>query len=170
MQRALDRITMLDFGATTRRQSQNTDEAFGIFLIITRAHGERRKIGAVERIRRLSADNAHVALVKRERSRTGKILLRGLDKSVERLAQRREPQAEVNQFRIFQRNVLLEVQQIAIQAKGLKLAMSREQQRASGSFIAAARLDADKTVFDQIDAADGVPSADLVQQLNQRNR
>src|ERR1035441_4272020 len=118
MQRALDRITMLDFGATTRRQSQNTDEAFGIFLIITRAHGERRKIGAVERIRRLSADNAHVALVKRERSRTGKILLRGLDKSVERLAQRREPQAEVNQFRIFQRAVEPRLATLVLSASG----------------------------------------------------
>src|ERR1035441_10290383 len=130
MQRALDRITMLDFGATTRRQSQNTDEAFGIFLIITRAHGERRKIGAVERIRRLSADHAHVAFIERERNRAAKILLRGFDESVERLPQRREPQAKVNQFRIFQRDVLLEVQQFAVEAQGFKFAVRREQQRA----------------------------------------
>jgi hypothetical protein len=58
------------------------------------------------------------------------------------------------------------VQQVAIEAQGFQFAVGGEQQRASGSFIAAARLDADETVLDQIDASDGVASADFVEQFD----
>ena len=46
--------------------------------------------------------------------------------------------------------------------------MSGQQQRASGSFIAAARLDADEAILNQVDASDRVAPADFVEQLDQR--
>src|SRR5580698_520288 len=64
--------------------------------------------------------------------------------------------------------MLLEVQQIAIKAKGLVFVVSGKQQRASRSFVAATRLDTNKAILHQIDAADSVASADFVQQFNQR--
>src|SRR4029077_2603017 len=110
------------------------------------------------------------AFVKRKRDRAGQIQLRGFDEGVQSFAQRREPQAEINQLGILERDVLLEVQQIAIEAEGFEFAMSRKQQRASGSFIASARLDADETVLDNIDASDRVASADFVHQFDERYR
>ena len=47
--------------------------------------------------------------------------------------------------------------------------MRRDQQRAARSFVAAARLNTHETILDQIHAADGVASADLIQLLDQRN-
>ena len=66
--------------------------------------------------------------------------------------------------------MLLEVEQVAIEAEGFEFAVSGEQQGASRSFVAAARLDADEAVFDQVDASNRVASADFVQQFDQRHR
>jgi len=64
--------------------------------------------------------------------------------------------------------VLLKVQQVAIEAKRFEFAVSGDEQRASGSFVAAARLDADEAVLHQVDASDGVASANFVQQFHER--
>src|SRR5208283_1469248 len=48
----------LRLGAATRGQSQNADKAFGVLLIIARAHGEGGEVGAVERVIRFAADDA----------------------------------------------------------------------------------------------------------------
>ena len=45
-----------------------------------------------------------------------------------------------------------------------------KQQRSARRLVTAARLDADKAVFDQINPADGIAPANFVQQLDQRNR
>ncbi len=97
-------------------------------------------------------------------------LLCVLDKRVQRLAQGSEPQAEVNQFRIFQSDVLFEVRDIALQAQGFEFAMRGNQQSAAGSLVATARLDSDEAVLHQINPSDGISPADFVQQLDQRNR
>ena len=47
--------------------------------------------------------------------------------------------------------------------------MGRDEQRAAGSFVASARLNADKTILNQVDAPDGVAAADFIQQLDERN-
>src|SRR5208283_4524740 len=65
----------LRLGAATRGQSQNADEAFGVLLIIARAHGEGGEVGAVERVIGLAADHVDVAFVEREPNRAGQILL-----------------------------------------------------------------------------------------------
>ena len=45
--------------------------------------------------------------------------------------------------------MLLEVQQVAVEAQRFEFAMRGREQRAARSFIAAARLDADKAILDQ---------------------
>src|SRR5205814_9411844 len=55
---------LADTRTRPRRQTQNADEARSIFLVIAFAHGERRKISAVERELRMPAPDADVALVK----------------------------------------------------------------------------------------------------------
>jgi len=52
--------------------------------------------------------------------------LRGFYEGVERFAQRGEPQAEINEFGILERDVLLEVEQVAIEAEGFELAVGFE--------------------------------------------
>ncbi len=44
-------------------------------------------------------------------------LLRAVDEGVQRFAQRREPQPEIHELGIFQRDLLLEVRQVAVQAQ-----------------------------------------------------
>src|SRR5258708_9578166 len=48
--------------------------------------------------------------------------------------------------------------------------MSGEQQRASRSFVTAARLDANEAVLENINGSDGVGSADFVHQFDERYR
>src|SRR5262245_41970909 len=60
--------------------------------------------------------------------------------------------------------------EVAFQAESFQLAMRGKQQRAARSFVAAARLDPDKAILDEVDATDGVAAANLVEQLHQRNR
>ncbi len=59
------RFGNLRLGAAARGQSENPDEAFGVFLIITLAHGEGGEVGAVERVIGFAADYVHVAFVER---------------------------------------------------------------------------------------------------------
>ena len=55
------------------------------------------------------------------------------------------------------------------QTKGFDLPVCGNKQGRQGA-RSSARFDADKSILDQIDPADGVASADLVQQFDQRNR
>ncbi len=64
----------------------------------------------------------------------------------------------------------LKCDEVALQAQSFEFAVRGNQQRSARRFVTAARLDADETVLHQVDAADGIASADLVQQLDQRNR
>ena len=89
------------------RQAQNLDEALGIFLVVAIAHGERRQIIGVERVRRMPSSHTDVSLVQRQLDRAGNQLLSVVDESVQGFAQRREPQAEVDQFGILERDLLL---------------------------------------------------------------
>src|ERR1700687_3728504 len=108
--RCASSAAMLRLGPAARRQSQNPDEALRVLLIVARAHGEGGEIRAIERVIRFSANDANVAFVKRQRDRARQILLSRFYEGVERFAQRREPQAEVNELRVFEANVLFEVE------------------------------------------------------------
>jgi hypothetical protein len=49
--------------------------------------------------------------------------LRALDERLQRLTQRREPQAEIDDLRVLEADVLLEVRQIAIEAERFQFTM-----------------------------------------------
>ena len=63
--------------------------------------------------------------------------------------------------------MLLEVRDVAVEAQRFQFAVSGDQQRAAGRFVAAAGLDSDEAVLHHVDAADGIASADFVQQLDE---
>src|SRR5579864_1013892 len=149
------------------RQSQNADESFRVLLVVAVAHSERRKIGAVEREFRLASGDGHIAFIQFQRDCAGDFLLCLGYKAIQGLAQRSEPQAVINQFCVLERDVLLEMQHLAIQAERFQFAMSGKKKCPAGSLITAARLDADKTVFYQVHASNGVASGNFIEQLQQ---
>src|SRR5262249_34357741 len=67
----------------TRRQSQDADEPGRVLLVIAFAHGERRKVGAIERKLRLAAGYVNIALVELERDLARDFLLCLGDEGVE---------------------------------------------------------------------------------------
>src|SRR5258708_30951178 len=99
---------------------------------------------------RLPAYNRDIPFLQRKGHRAGHLFLSALDEGIESLTQRREPEAEINQFGIFQSDVLLKMRDIAFEAQCLQLAVRRNQQRASRSFVTAARLDAAHSFLDYI--------------------
>src|SRR5258708_1565307 len=66
--------------------------------------------------------------------------------------------------------MLLEMHEFAFQAERFQLTMRCEQQCSARSFITSARLDADKAVLYEINAANRVAPANLIEQFNQRHR
>ena len=98
------------------------------------------------------------------------MLLGVLDKGVQGLAQRGKPKTEINQLGILQRDLLLVVHHFAVQRQRLELAMRGGDQGAARSLIEAAALDADEAVLHQVDAADRIARADLIQQFHDLHR
>ena len=62
------------------------------------------------------------------------------------------------------------MQRFAVKAQRFELAMCGDEQRATGSFIRAARFHAHEAVFDDVHAADAVGGGDFVQFVEQRKR
>src|SRR5208282_6693672 len=83
-------------GARARGQPQDVDEPSGILLVEAVAHGEPGQVSVVERVLGLPASDRDVALVEAQAHAAGNLGLCLADERVERLAQRREPQAVVD--------------------------------------------------------------------------
>src|SRR5271168_303035 len=96
------------FGTNRDRQSEKVDEAFGVFGVVA-AHGEAGKVGAIERERRDAFGDGERTLPEFQTDCAGDALLRDVEETIERGAQRREPQTVVNEFGVAQRESLLEV-------------------------------------------------------------
>src|SRR3954449_7266009 len=77
--------------ARPRRQTQNADESLRIFLVILRAHGERRQIVAIERVLRLPADHRHVPLVEGQSYHARHLCLRLFHECIQSFTQWGEP-------------------------------------------------------------------------------
>src|SRR4051812_993382 len=67
-------LFVLQQSARARRQTEDANEPRCILLVITVAHGERRQIGAIERLFGLAAGDGNVALIEREPDRAGDLL------------------------------------------------------------------------------------------------
>src|SRR5260370_1308911 len=103
-------------------QRKQIDEAFCVFGVVA-AHGEAGQIGAVQREGRNTLRNVESALPEFQADGASNALLRHVEKSVKRFAQRREPQTVVNEFRVPQRQRLLEMLGLAIDRETLEFLM-----------------------------------------------
>ena len=116
-----------------------------------------------ESVLRVAADDDHVALVQLDAHPAVDVGLRMVDQRLQRLALRAPPVAVVDQAGVARHQVVLEVRHFAIQRDRLDGAVRLQHDGAAGSFVAAARLHADVAVLHQVEAADAVLAAQLVQ-------
>src|SRR6266851_3343766 len=159
----------LCFGSHGDGKGEEIDEAFGVFWVVA-AHGKAGQIRAIKREGRFAAGDVVRALPEFQADAAGDALLRDVEKSVQRLALRREPHAVVNKFRIANSEGLLQVRGFAIDGQAFQLAMRGDQQRAAGSFVRAARLHSNQAVFHEVGAANSVTRGNFIQQVQQFNR
>src|ERR1035438_5049510 len=157
-------------GADLDRQADQVDEAECVLLVVAPPHGEARNVERIERIRRLAGERLYVALVELQLHFAGGSLTHLFEKGVERLAQRRKPQAVIYHLGVLQRALLLVVQRVLVEREGFQLADGEHNQRAARRLITPARLHAHEAILHQVDAADAVPGADSVERFEQFER
>src|SRR5205807_4198916 len=150
------------FGANGDGKGKQIDEAFRVFRVIT-AHLEAGEVGSIKREGRNALGDVTRAFPQFQADSTGDALLRHIEKSIERLAQRREPQAVINEFGVAIRKRLLEVCGLAVDGEPFELLVRFHEQSTPGSFVSAARLHADESVFDEVGAADTVLCGNFVE-------
>src|SRR5213080_947614 len=156
----------LCFGTHGYGQRKQIDKTFGILGIVP-AHGEAGQVSAVKRERRNTLGDVERALPQFQADGTGDALLRGVEKSIERFAERRKPQAVVDKFRVTQRERLLEMRRFAVDGEALEFLVRFDEQRSAGSFVSAARFHSDEAIFDEIGAADAVLSGNFIELVKQ---
>src|SRR5688572_5287857 len=147
-------------------QAEVIDKAFGIVVIVASALG-RHKILAVETERRVAALHGHRALVESHGDGAGDDFLRLVEESVERFSERGKPLAVVDQLSIGEGEDILLVLRLAIERERFQLPVGRGDERSTGRFIYATRFGTDNPVFDAVDAADSIGTADFIQVFNQ---
>ena len=91
------------------------------------------------------------------------MLLALVDRRLQHLALGREPEAVVDQLGVARHQLVLEVRRGAIERDELDAPMGGKQDRAAGRFVDAAGLHADEAVLDQVEPADAIVLAELVE-------
>src|SRR6266849_5907264 len=134
------------FGPDGYRQREKIDEALGVLGVVA-AHGEAGEVGAIKRERRNALGDVERALPEFQADSAGDALLRDVEKSVERFAQRSEPQAVINQFGVAQRKSLLKMRGLAVDREAFQFLMRFDEQRSAGSFVGAAGFHSHETIF-----------------------
>ena len=94
----------------------------------------------------------------------------GVGQGLEHVALGRVPEAVIDQLGIFRHQRVLEMRRLAVEGQRLHGPVSRQQDRAAGGLVDAARLHPDETVLDEIDAADPVIAAEAVEMGEQGRR
>src|SRR6266851_2350917 len=156
-------------GTHADRQREKIDETLSILRVVA-AHGETGEVRAVKRERRNAPRNIERAFPEFQADGASDALLRDVEKSVERFAQRCEPQTVVNQFSVTQRERLLEMRSFAVNGEPLQFLMRFHEQRSAGSFVGAARFHSDEAIFDQVGAADAVLGGNFIQRVKKFDR
>src|SRR5664280_3110368 len=132
-------------------QGIELDEARGIAVIVShRTFLEGDEILIVQRILALAADHDDISLVEFQAHPTGDIGLAVIDRRLQHLALRREPEAVVDEIGIFRHQLVLEMSRTAIERDRFDAAMRHQQNGAARRLVYAPRLHADETVFHQI--------------------
>ena len=129
---------------------------------------ERGQVEVVERRGRLSGQDGRLPLEQAQPDRAGDVGHQGIDQGVERLPLRGPPPSLVDQVGVTRRQVVLERQAPPRQHELLELLYRRQQDRASGRLVDAARLDSDHPVLDNVRASHAMFRSQRVQRLEQR--
>ena len=124
----------------------------------------------VDGVGRLPADRPAGALEEFHPDPARDPVLAGVDGRLEHPPLGREPETVVDQLRIARHELVLEVGGAPVEHDALEPAPGRQQQRAAGRLVDAARLHADKAVLHQVEPPDAVPAGDPVERLQQRGR
>src|SRR5260370_20352278 len=151
-------------------QGVQLDKTFGVALVVDRVLLEGDVAEAVEAPGRPPADDSDRSLVELQPHDAFDILLALVDQRLQHFALGGEPEAVVDQLGIARHHLVLEMRRTAVEGQALDPAMRRLQDRAARRLIDAARLHADKPVLDEIEPADPMLAAELVQALQQPSR
>src|SRR5260221_1965922 len=148
----------------TQAQGIQLNEAGRIALVIGAGiFFESDMLQRIEALRRLAADHGDIALVELQADIAFDMLLRFIDQGLQHLTFGREPEAVIDELGITWHQLVLEMAGAAIEGQALDAAMGGMQDGAAGCFIDAARFHADKTVLHQIQPANAIGLAELVQ-------
>src|SRR6185437_4305857 len=150
-------------GTYARGETEQANEAGGVALLVDVVLAEGDETLVVQGVGALAAGDDGVALVEAERDRTGYGFLRHVDERVVRFALDRPPASFVHQVGVARGDEVLGCESATIERELLELAVRCVEQSTTRRLVDAARLHADETILDQIDAANAVASADLVQ-------
>src|SRR3546814_19958523 len=109
---------------------------------------------AVQAVRRLAADDAGIALVELEPHGARHLLLAMVDRGLEHLALRREPEAVVDQLRIARHKLVLQVGRAPVEGDAFDPAMRAGIAFHARRFVHPAPPPAAETVLDPVQSAD----------------
>src|SRR5690349_12135559 len=145
-------------------QGVEADEAGGVAMVVAALPFlEGDEVLVVERQRALAADDDRIALVELHADAAGDMLLALVDQGLQHLALGREPEAVIDQPGIARHQLVPEMHGAAVERDALDAAVRGEEDGAAGRLVHAARLHPDEAVLDQIEAADAVVVAELVE-------
>src|SRR5947207_527250 len=89
---------------------------------------------------------------------------------MERPASRSESKAVVNELAVFRNETVAQMHHFAIHRQRFHLPMREMQNRAAGSLINTAPFHSNETILDNVNAADAMFTAELVQRLHHAER
>jgi hypothetical protein len=100
----------------------------------------------------------------------GDVALRACDVGGDVLVVGAEPEAVVDQFRVFDSDLLLQAHLLLGERHAFERAMRGVEDDTGRRFVDFAAFDADEAVFDGVDAADAVFAAEFVQAFDDGDR
>src|SRR5947208_2724196 len=163
-------LALVAAGGEAQAQCLQADKALGVALVINLVFLEGDVREAVEAVRRLAPDDLRQPLIELQPHPAFDLFLALVDRRLQHLALGREPEAVVDQLGIARHQLVLEMRRAAVEAEALDAAMRRQQDRAARGLVDAARFHADKAVLDEIEPADAVLAAELVEASQQGRR
>src|SRR5437660_3020694 len=157
------RLSLTPLRGEAGAQCLQADKALGVALVINLVFLEGDVREAVEAVRRLAPDDLRQPLIELQPHPAFDLFLALVDRRLQHLALGREPEAVVDQLGIARHQLVLEMRRAAVEAEALDAAMRRQQDRAARGLVDAARFHADKAVLDEIEAADAMRAAALIE-------
>src|SRR6185437_15539647 len=151
-------------------QRVELDETSRVPLIVDLVFLEGDVREAIEALRRFAPDDPRRTLVELQPYRALDMFLALVDQRLEHLALGREPEAVIDQLGIARHQLVLQMRGVAVERDAFDAAMRGMEDGAARRLVNAARLHADEAVLDQIEPADAMLAAELVEPRQQRRR